>query len=198
MFSTDCARLLDHLGLEGPVLVAGLSMGGYVALDFYRRFPERVSGLILAATRAGSDSAEAKAGRDKAADLTRTDGVGAIADSMLPKLLAPGNFENQRDLVEFLRDMMLATSEEGMIGALAAMRDRPDGTTGLGKIDVPTLIIHGQDDQLIPASEAEAMQQAIGGSQLVLVPEAGHLPNLEQPQVFNDAVREFLMQFYDT
>lgn len=198
MFSNDCARLLDHLGLEGPVVVGGLSMGGYVALDFYRRFPQRVAGLILAATRAGADSEEGKAGRDKAADLARAEGVGAIADSMLPKLLAASNYQSQPDLVEFMRDMMLATSEEGLIGALAAMRDRPDSTSLLGSIDFPTLIIHGQDDQLIPPSEAQVMREAIPGSQLVLVPEAGHLPNLEQPQVFNDAVREFLLQFYGT
>lgn len=197
IFSGDCVRLLDHLGLEGPVVVAGLSMGGYVALDFYRRYPERVAGLILAATKAGADSEEGRAGRDKAASQTIAEGVGVIADGMLPKLLAPANFKAQPDLVEFLRDMMLATSEEGVIGALAAMRDRPDSMSGLGKIDVPTLIIHGQEDQLIPSTEAQAMQQAIPGAQLVLVPAAGHLPNLEQPEVFNDAVREFLEQFYE-
>lgn len=197
MFSSDCAQLLDHLELKGPVVVAGLSMGGYVALDFYRRFPERVAGLILAATKAGPDSAEGKEGRDNAADVVRTEGVGAIADGMLPKLFSADNFQKRRDLVEFLRDMMLATSEEGMIGALAAMRDRPDGITGLKDVDVPTLVIHGQEDQLIPASEAETTHRSIAGSQLVLVPDAGHLPNLEQPGAFNDAVRKFLEQFYD-
>jgi pimeloyl-ACP methyl ester carboxylesterase len=197
MFAEDCASLLDHLGLTEPVVVAGLSMGGYIALDFQRRFPERTAGLILAATRAGGDSDEGKAGRDAMAELARTEGVAAVAEGMLPKLLAPAAYREQPDLVEFVRDIMLSTSEEGVIGALAAMRDRPDSLPLLGSVEVPTLIIHGEQDQLIPPDEARATQAGIAGSELVLIPDAGHLPNLEQPVVFNDAVRDFLERFYD-
>ncbi len=196
MFSDDCVALLDHLGLTEPVVVAGLSMGGYIALDLACRHPERVSGLILAATRAGADSAEGKAGRDDMARLVQAEGVAAVADRMLPKLLAPASYGELPDLVEFVRDIMLATSEDGVVGALAAMRDRPDRTPELPRIELPTLVIHGQEDQLIPADEARAAAEALPQGELVLIPGAGHLPNLEQPGLFNDAVRIFLERFY--
>ncbi|NCQ34930.1 alpha/beta fold hydrolase, partial [bacterium] len=114
----------------------------------------------------------------------------------LPKLLAPAAYEAEPDLVEFVREMMLETSTDGIVGALSAMRDRPDSTPDLPALEVPTLILHGQDDQLIPVSEAEVMRDGIPGSELVIVPGAGHLPNLEQPDIFNDAMREFLEGFY--
>jgi pimeloyl-ACP methyl ester carboxylesterase len=197
MYADDCVRLLDNLGCHGPVVVGGLSMGGYVAMELCRRHPERVLGLILAATRAGADSAEGKAGRDQAAEVARKDGVAAIVEGMLPKLMAPQTYKEQPDLVEFVKDMMMETSEDGVIGALAGMRDRVDSTPDLAEFPFPTLIIHGQDDQLIPVSEAQAMLAAMPEADLVIIPEAGHLPNLEQANEFNDAVRDFLDQYYD-
>jgi pimeloyl-ACP methyl ester carboxylesterase len=196
LFANDCADLLEHLGIFGPVVVGGLSMGGYVAFEFYRRYPERVAGLILAATRAGDDSAEVKEARDKAAGVAIAEGIGPIAEGMLPKLLAPDNYEAQPDLVDYVREMMLETSPDGVVGALAAMRDRPDSTPDLSALDVPVLILHGAEDQLIPVAEAEAMAAALPSAKLVVVPGAGHLPNLEQPEIFNDAVREFLEIYY--
>ena len=162
-YANDCVRLLDHLGLSGPVVVGGLSMGGYVALELWRSHPDRVAGLILAATRPGADSAEGRTRRDKAAGLAIAKGVAAIAEGMLPKLLAPETYEAEPDLVEFVHDMMLDTSEDGVVGALAAMRDRPDSTALLPTITVPTLVIHGEADQLIPVAEAKAMQAAVRG-----------------------------------
>jgi 3-oxoadipate enol-lactonase len=196
LFAEDCAGLLDHLGITGPVVVGGLSMGGYVAFEFCRLYPERVAGLILAATRAGADSAEVKDARDNAAGVAIAEGTAAIAEGMLPKLLAPDNYEAQPDLVDFVREMMQETSEDGVVGALTAMRDRPDSTPDLPALDVPVLILHGQEDQLIPLAEAEAMAAALPRAKLVVVPGAGHLPNLEQPEIFNDAVRDFLEIFY--
>jgi len=195
-YAADCARLLDHLGIEGPVVIAGLSMGGYVAFEICRSFPERVAGLILASTRAGADSAEGRANRDKAAGKAIAGGAEAIAADMLPKLLAPAAYEENPDLVEFVSEMILQTSTDGLVGALTAMRDRPDSTPDLPGLDIPTLILHGEEDQLIPVAEAEVMRKGIPGAELVIVPEAGHLPNLEQPDIFNDAVREFLDGFY--
>jgi pimeloyl-ACP methyl ester carboxylesterase len=193
----DCARTLDDLGLTGPVVVGGLSMGGYVAFEFCRRHPARVAGLILAATRAGADSDEAKKKRDAAAETARKDGVEAIAEAMLPKLLAPAAYEAEPDLAGFVKRMMLETTVEGIVGALGAMRDRPDSTPDLENLDVPTLIIHGADDQLIPRTEAEAMAQALPDATLAIAAGAGHLPNLEQPEFFNDTLRDFLEGFYE-
>ena len=192
----DCADLLDHLNVATPFVVCGLSMGGYIALEFYRRYPEQVAGLILAATRAGADSVEGKAGRDKAAELAKNEGATAVSSGMLSKMLAPENYASDEELVEYVEDVMSTASLNGVVGALAAMRDRVDSTPMLSEINVPVLIIHGADDQLIPLAEAEAMHQAIPNSELVIVPDAGHLPNLEQPDIFNDAVIDFLEELF--
>jgi pimeloyl-ACP methyl ester carboxylesterase len=172
-------------------------MGGYIALEFYRRYPEQVAGLILASTRAGDDSPEGKAGRDKAAELAKSEGATAVSAGMLPKMLAEENYETDVELVEYVKEIVSTASLNGVVGALAAMRDRIDSTPTLGDIDVPVLIIHGADDQLIPVSEAEAMHKAIPNSELVVIPDAGHLPNLEQPDLFNDAVIDFLEELLE-
>lgn len=192
LLADDCLGLLDYLGIENPVVVCGLSMGGYVAFEFFRRYPERVAGLILVSTKAKPDTPEGKAARDAAIAKAKKEGVAAVAADMLPKLLASQTYDEDSELVEFVQEMMEDTSLEGMVGALQAMKDRPDSTPTLATIDVPTLIIHGADDQLIPLSEARAMQAAIEGSELVVIPEAGHLPNLEQIDLFSDAVLDFL------
>lgn len=192
LLAEDCLGLLDYLGIEGPVVLCGLSMGGYVAFEFFRRYPERVAGLILAATRAEADSPEGQAARDAAIAKAQTEGVTAVAAAMLPKLLAPQTYDEDPELVEFVEEMMADTSLEGVVGALQGMKERPDSTPTLAEIDVPTLIIHGADDQLIPVAAAQAMQKAIAGSELVVIPDAGHLPNLEQIDQFSDAVIDFL------
>ena len=193
LHAEDCRAFLDALRVTQPVVLCGLSMGGYVAFAFYRKYPERVAGLILAATRAGADSPEGQANRDKAMALAREKGVGAIAESMLPKMLAPKTYPAKPQLVARVKAMMEGTPLEGVLGDLAGLRDRPDSTPTLATIERPTLILHGADDQLIPASEAEALRARIRGSGLKIIPDAGHLLNMEQPGGFNDAAREFLV-----
>ncbi len=196
MFADDINGLLDHLGVYRPVILCGLSMGGYVLFEFYRRYPERVAGIILTATRAGADSKEGKANRDKAVESVQKNGIRPIAEAMLPKLLAPASYED-KELVAYVREMMETASPEGMLGALQAMKNRPDSTPTLAKIDMPTLVIHGEDDQIIPLAEAEAMFEAIEGSEMVVLENAGHLPNLEQPEKFNEAVADFIESFFE-
>ena len=191
-FADDCADLMEYLAVATPFVVGGLSMGGYVAFEFYRRYPELVAGLILTATKAAPDSAEAKANRDAAAANVIKNGVTDLVEGMLPKLFSPTTWKNDPELVSFVRDMLMKTSVEGAVGALLAMKERPDSTATLAEIRVPTLIIHGADDQIIPLAEAQAMHKAIKGSKLVVIEDAGHLPNLEQPDEFNDAVIDFL------
>ncbi|MFQ5436743.1 MAG: alpha/beta fold hydrolase, partial [Anaerolineae bacterium] len=149
MFADDINGLLDHLGVYRPVILCGLSMGGYIAFEFYRRYPKRVAGLILTATRAAADSKEAKANRDKAAESVKNNGIRPIVEAMLPKLMAPASYEDE-ELVAYVREMMEITSPEGMMGALQAMKNRPDSTPTLKKIKAPTLVIHGEEDQIIP------------------------------------------------
>lgn len=194
MLADDCAHLLDDLQLQQPVIVGGLSMGGYVAMAFCRRYPERVAGLLLTATRAGADSPEGRANRERAMQLAQESGAEAIADSMLPKMFAPGTYAQRLDLIAFLRRMMSQTSVEGIIGALAAMKDRPDSLPGLTDFSKPALIIHGAEDQLIPPQDAQAMHTTLPQSQFMLLPSAGHLPNLEQTEPYNAAVRHFIQR----
>ncbi len=195
LLAEDCHAILKALDITVPVVLCGLSMGGYVAFAFHRKYPEQMAGLILAATRPGEDSPESKANRDKAADLARRDGPSAVAESMLPKMLSPKSYAERPELVQSVREIMQATSLDGVLGDLMGMKSRPDSTPALKKIEKPTLILHGSDDQLIPASEAVAMGGAIPGARLELLPDAGHLLNMEQPQLFNKAVGEFLREF---
>jgi pimeloyl-ACP methyl ester carboxylesterase len=193
VLADDCRGFLDVLGITRPVVLGGLSMGGYVVFEFYRKYPQRIAGLILAATRAGADSPEAKANRDKAATTAREKGVGATVETMLPKMLSPKSYQTRPELVTRVRKMMASTSLTGVVGDLAALRDRMDSTALLAQIDKPTLILHGADDQLIPPAEAQAMGATIPNARLHILPEAGHLLNLEQPKAFNEAVRRFLL-----
>ncbi len=190
-YASDLAALLDTLGVERVVL-CGLSMGGYVAFEFLRRWRERVSGLVLIATRAGPDTTEGKRARDAAAAQAREGGAGVIADAMLPKMLAPGAPEG---LAARVRALMAATPVPGIVGALGAMRDRPDSMSLLPALaGLPALVIAGGSDQLMPVSEMSAMAAAIPGARLVVAPGAGHLPTLETPSIVTDALRTFLAQ----
>ncbi len=193
LLAEDCHKLLADLHINSPVIVCGLSMGGYVTLALFRKFPELFRGMILTSTRSGADSPEGKVGRDSAVKNVREHGVGIIVDNMLPKLVSPVTFATNKSLVNTIDDIMLETSVNGVVGALQGMRDRPDSTPLLAQVQCPTLIVHGADDQLIPVTEAETMHQHLPGSRLVIIPDAGHLPNLEQPELFNQALREFIL-----
>jgi 3-oxoadipate enol-lactonase len=188
-YASDLAALLDTLGIERTVL-CGLSMGGYVVFEFLRRWRNRVSGLVLIATRAEADSPEARRARDAAANEAREGGARVIAETMLPKLLAPGA---AGVLVERVRSLIAAIPVPGIVGALGAMRDRPDSTALLPTLGgLPTLVIAGGDDQLIPVAQTSAMAAAIPGARLVVAPGAAHLPTLETPSIVTDALRSFL------
>lgn len=193
LLADDCKRVLDGSRVKSSVVVCGLSMGGYVAMALYRKYPDLIKGMILTSTRSGSDSPETKANRDASVKSARENGAGFIADNMLPKMFSPVTLSTNPDLVETIHGVLANTSVPGIIGALQGMRDRPDSTPQLSKINCPVLIIHGIDDQLIPLKEAESMQHQISNSRLVKIPAAGHLPNLEHPDIYNQAVRDFLL-----
>jgi pimeloyl-ACP methyl ester carboxylesterase len=190
-YADDLAALLDSLGVKSAV-VAGFSMGGYIAFAFYRKFPHRVRGLVFANTKAGADSAEGKKGRDDNAALAREKGAGAVGERMMPKLLSPKSQAERPTLVKALSEMITRQSVAGVVGALVAMRDRPDSTPTLATISVPTLVITGAEDTLIPPKESEIIRDGIRGARLVVIDGAAHTSNYEQPEAFNRAVREFL------
>jgi 3-oxoadipate enol-lactonase len=187
----DVALLLDHLEIPRAA-IGGLSMGGYVALAFYKQFRSRVRALVLADTRAQADSEEAKQTREQQAQKALAEGMAGIADAMLPKLLTPETVSKRPEIVKRVRDMMLKTKPQGAAAALRGMAERDDQTELLAKISVPTLILVGSEDQITPVADSEKMHQAIAGSRLVVLEKAAHVSNLEQTEQFNQALLDFL------
>jgi 3-oxoadipate enol-lactonase len=193
LLAADVAQLMDHLKIPRAT-IGGLSMGGYVALAFYKQFASRVRALILADTRAQADTEEAKETRAQQAEKALSDGMAGIADAMLPKLLTPETVSKHPEIVKRVRDMMLKTKPEGAAAALRGMAERDDQTELLPKISVPTLILVGAEDAITPVADSEKMHHAIAGSSLVVLDHAGHVSNLERTQQFNDALLHFLSQ----
>ncbi len=187
----DVATLMDVLDIERAV-IGGLSMGGYVTLAFYRMFPQRVEKLLLADTRAQADTEEGKATREQQAQKILAEGMASIVDSMLPKLLSPETVSKRPDVVMRLRDMMLGTKPDGAAAALRGMAVRDDHTEWLSQVRVPTLILVGREDPITPPADSEKMRERISGSQLSVIENASHVSNLEQPEQFNRALRDFL------
>lgn len=189
--AADVFELMNHLDAERPV-VGGLSMGGYVTFALLRKAASRIAGLILADTRATADSAEALAARDRLVEVAQRDGPAGVAREMVPVLLGATTRREQPDLAEALSRLITANSTDGIVAGIRAIKQRPDSTDLLDTITCPTLVICGEEDALIPAAECRALARAIPGAELVAIPGAGHLPNLEAPLLFSKAVREFL------
>ena len=185
------ANLLDALQISRAV-VGGVSMGGYAALAFARRYPDRLRGLILANTRAAADSEEARKGRVEMAEVARTEGPAEIAERMLPKVLGATALKRNRKLVDRVRSMIESLPGEVIADLLSALANREDSTPHLGAIEVPTLVIASEEDTITPAAEALEWSKLIPGSRFVEIQGAGHLSNLEAPEAFNKAVRDFL------
>ena len=186
----ELVALLDELDIERCTL-AGLSMGGYVSLPFAFAHPNRVQRLVLAHTRARADLDTERAARNAMIEELKKDGVATLPDKMLPRLLGPAAPESVRNAV---RASILKTTAEADIHAVTAMRDRIDQTAGLGRMDCPTLVITGSADAIMKVEDSEAMAQAIPGATFAVIPNTGHLSNLEDPSAFNRAVDNFLRQ----
>ena len=191
LMAQDVALLLDHLEIPRAV-IGGLSMGGYVALAFYKQFPSRVRALVLTDTRAQADTEEGKQTRHQHAEKALAEGMAGIADGMLPKLLTPDTVSKRPELVKRVRDMMLKTKPEGAAGALLGMAERDDNTTLLSQITCPTLILVGEDDPITPVPDSEKMHREIAGSRLVVLENAAHVSNLERTDQFNEELVRFL------
>lgn len=187
----DIHALLRKLGISEFVL-GGLSMGGYVAFAFYRHYPEMVRALILADTRAEADTEEGKKNRKALADLAIKEGPRAIAAQLTPKLLGQTTLAKKPRLVKQVKEMIFATSITGIANASLGMAFREDANSLLAKISRPTLILVGEEDALTPVALSENLHRQIKNSKLTVLPQAGHLSNLENPKEFNRAVKEFL------
>jgi 3-oxoadipate enol-lactonase len=189
--AADISRVLDDAKV-GRAPFAGVSIGGYVMFEFWRRNRDRVSALALIDTKAAPDTPEGRAGRLQSAADVLERGVEPFIESMLPKLLGETTRRARPDLVEGARKMMLKMSPEDISLVLKGMADRPDSVPTLKTVNVPTLILVGDEDTLTTAADAELMKQNISGSQMKVIPKAGHYAVWEQSEETGKALRQFL------
>jgi pimeloyl-ACP methyl ester carboxylesterase len=187
----DVADLLDELEIARAA-VCGLSMGGYVAFEFAHLFPERLSGLVLAGTRAPADNEPEKAGREQQVQTMLRAGMAPISIATLPKLLAARTRAEKPDVVKRVREMITRSDPKGAAAAQRGMAERRDYSGDLPKIKVPALIIVGHEDSIRPVTDAEFMHRGIANSRLEVIEDAAHLTNMEQPEEFNRVLLEFL------
>jgi 3-oxoadipate enol-lactonase len=180
------------LGLvEGEIVPVGVSMGGYLAFELWRQAPERISGLVLSDTRAGPETDEGRAGRERTIELIREHGAVGLWGEMEPKLFSPAA---EPEVVALARSIALDRSQDDLVTCLEAIRDRPDSRPTLPTIDVPTLVVVGENDELTPPHEAAAIASGIADAKLVTIPESGHLTPLERSGAFLASLRALLAE----
>lgn len=192
-YAAALVEILDEFKLE-QVVACGLSMGGYIIFELLRRYPERIGAAVLCNTKAPADTPEGKRARDAMAGKALEDGMETVAAALIPKVLARVTQATKPDVVREVTEMILRQPVGGTVGALWALRERPDSTPLLPEIPVPVLVIAGDDDQITPSAGMEEMARAIPGAKFVRLEAAGHLSPLEQPAAFNAAVNDFLAQ----
>lgn len=191
VFARDLAALLDHLGLD-RVVIGGLSMGGQIVLEFQRLFPERVRGLLLADTYAQAETQDGRKARYAMADRLLREGMRGYADEVLTKMVAPYNVEALPAVAAQVLRMMRNTPPEGAAAALRGRAERPDYGGLLPSVSVPALVVVGRDDEFTPVADAEYLHRNIPDATLAVVEGAAHMPNLERPAEFNEALARFL------
>jgi len=190
-FARDVDALMSALSVESAV-IAGLSMGGYTALALHRVAPERIAGLILADTKSTADTPQARAGREGMLRVVESHGAGGVANEMMPKLLGRTTQASRPAVTAAVRGLIEANAPAGIARAVKRLRDRPDSTPQLPAVAVPALVIVGDEDVITPVHDSRALAAGIAGATLVILPEAGHLSNLERPDAFNAAVLTWL------
>ncbi len=190
-YAGDLIDLLDALHIEDAV-VAGLSMGGYVAFALLRHAPNYVRGLVLADTRSQADTPEAVEGRKRTLALVEDRGPAGLAAEMIPKLLGETTRRDQPQVVERVRDLILSNSASAISGAITALMTRPDSTSLLSTLHVPALVMVGEEDVLTPPAMSQDLHSSLSGSSLVTIKKAGHLSSLEQSTMFNVEIGRFL------
>ena len=190
-YASDVIDFLRELAIESAVL-GGCSMGGYVTMAVLRRAPRLAQGVVLANTRAGADSQEGRANRRSMLALIDREGPSGIARDMVTKLLGRTTLQERADVEPLIRRLTKQQSPVALRGAVLRMMERPDSMPVIASVTAPMLIIAGEEDTLIPVDESKKMHAANPSAEMVTVPRAGHLVNLEEPAVFNDTLRSFL------
>jgi 3-oxoadipate enol-lactonase len=193
LFVDDLMALLDRLNIEKTVL-CGLSMGGYIALRAMELHPERFCALVLGDTRSEADSDEAKIKRSATLKLIKEKGVTLFAEGFVKQALAPETFDTKPAIVQTVKEMITSNSPLGIGGALLAFASRTDTTESLKRIQIPTLILVGDQDQITPPSAALSLKKKIQAAQMHVIPMAGHLSNVENPAEFNQRLLSFIKE----
>jgi pimeloyl-ACP methyl ester carboxylesterase len=187
VFAEDIAALLDQLDIK-RVVIGGLSMGGQIVMEFCRQYPERVRGVLLAATICRAETQEGKQQRAAMADRLLREGMGLYAEEVLPNMVAPANLSALPGVAEHVRTMMRSTNPIGAAAAIRGRAERPGYEETLARIDVPALVIVGDEDAFTTREDAEQMSGLMRRSELVWMKGVGHMPNLERAGEFNDAL----------
>jgi pimeloyl-ACP methyl ester carboxylesterase len=190
-FARDLATLLDRLGVR-TALMAGLSMGGQIVMEFQRLFPHRVTGLLLAATSEQPETDEGRRLRNETADRLQAHGMDEYAEELLPRMLTTRTVAEQPHVAHHVRQMMRGTSATGAAAALRGRALRPDYTPVLAAVTVPTLVVVGSEDSYTSVDDARRTHRLVPGASLEVIDGAGHMPNLEKPQQFNAALHQLL------
>lgn len=193
LLADDLVGLMDILGIQRAVL-CGLSMGGYIALAFLRKYPQRFAGLVLADTQAGVDTPEAQEKREQVALQALSEGSGVIAEQQIPRLLTAETRRQRPEIEARVRQLAAAATPAGIAAAARGMGQRRDASDLLASITCPTLVIVGEHDIITPVEVMRDLATHISQSQLSIIPAAGHLANLEQPEAFNHVLQAFLFQ----
>jgi len=193
-FADDLAALLDAMGVEEPIVLCGLSMGGYIALAFWHRHRERLKALILSDTRATADAPDAAKGRRDMADRVQREGPAPLVDQMLSKLISPATVRDRPQVRDELSSMMMGCAPVGVAAAARGLARRKDWTDQLGEIDLPALVLCGAEDAITTPAEMQRMAAAMPDARYVEIPGVGHVPPMEAPEAFNTEVRRFLDQ----
>jgi 3-oxoadipate enol-lactonase len=193
-YAHDVLMLMDELSLTRAA-IGGLSFGGYVAFAMYRRAPERVAQLMLADTRSTIDTDDGLRMRRELLEAVRREGTGVLPDRQIPKLLGATTRRDRPEIAAGVARLMAANASAGVEAAIVALMRRPDSTGDLGRIDVPTLVIVGEEDEITPVASARAMHAAIRGASLAILPAAGHLSNLEAADAFSTTISAWVASF---
>ena len=190
-YAEDVGALMDALEIESAT-IGGLSMGGYVTLAMHRQSPERFNGMVLADTKSQADTPQGREGRVRLREALAAGGPRAVADQMLPMLLAGIARDDTPGADARVRAIIEAASPDGIDAAIGALIERPDATSGLAAISCATFVVVGEHDEITPVAAAESMQRAIARSTLTVIPRAGHLSNIDQPAAFSQALDDFV------
>ncbi len=191
LLADDLARMIDERGLN-QVVLGGLSLGSYVAYAFIRRHLDRLGGLILLSTTAAADTEETAAARFELAKRVEDEGIGVLPEALLPRLLGATSLQQRPELVERVGELMLGQDPAAVVAAEHCLAARPDSTSDLAAVAVPTLVITGAEDTVTGPEQGRAVATAIRDARFVLVEGAGHLANLEQPERVNEVLLDFI------